>query len=173
MFPPFSLLNQKDRCLTVGYLGSLLREPDLTIAPDGEPYLYRWYIAKNQEFANVYFHMQVKDDPERPLHDHPWDNMSVILSNGYREIIQREPPKGTTDIFLRKAGQTIMRKAEHAHRLLISPGQPYTLTIFATGPRVRRWGFWYPQGWVDFEKVCELRPGGISVHTDNMKGDMS
>ena len=43
------------------------REPDMTIAPDGIPYLYRWHVIPRNKTANVYFHIQVADDPERPL----------------------------------------------------------------------------------------------------------
>jgi hypothetical protein len=41
------------------------------IAPDGQPYLYRWHVIERNPEANTYFHIQVDDDPERPLHDHP------------------------------------------------------------------------------------------------------
>ena len=119
-----------------------VREPDLTIAgEDGEPYLHRWYVIPRNEEANFYLHLQVRSDPERPLHDHPWDNQSVILSGGYDEVLQDVPPLGHIRTVSRRKGQTCSRRAEAAHRLILPEGVPYTLTLFSTGPNVRAWGF--------------------------------
>src|SRR5690554_5853755 len=41
------------------YLNGPIREPDLTIAPDGNPYLHRWYIVPRNTTGNLYLHMQV------------------------------------------------------------------------------------------------------------------
>ncbi|HXC76809.1 MAG TPA: hypothetical protein VNU19_07145 [Candidatus Acidoferrum sp.] len=138
------------------------RPPDLTIAPDGSPYLYRWHVVKSDK-TNIFFHIQVADDPERPLHDHPWDNMSVILSGAYDEILEYDRITHEGGVFVRRAGDTIFRKAEWGHRLLIGEDVPYTMTLFSTGSKIRRWGFWYPKGWVDAEKVCRL-DGNVSTH---------
>jgi hypothetical protein len=75
-------------------IGNPLRYPDLVIAPDGKPYLYRWHVFPQNAAAGVYFHIQVQSDPERPLHDHPWDNTSVILSGGYDELWCERSVKG-------------------------------------------------------------------------------
>lgn len=161
---PLLQLSQQDVLIAERYLGNIYRKPDLIIAPDGKPYMFRWHVAHNQGAGNVYFHMQVADDPERPLHDHPWDNMSVILSGGYLETIQPVPPHGLKYTLPRRAGEVIFRKATEAHRLFIPEGVPYTLTQFSTGPRVRTWGFWFPDGWRDFRSVTTEKDG-ISVHT--------
>ena len=149
--------------------GSILRgwpAPDLVIAPDGEPYLYRWHVIPRNVHANVYFHIQVADDPERPLHDHPWENQSVILAGGYTEHYANIDDYGRLlpmCIRWARKGDTIQRPADQAHRLLMMPGMPYTMTLFTTGPKIRNWGFWYPEGWVDAEKVCHLE-GNVSSH---------
>ena len=107
--------------------GQGLREPDFCIAPDGVPYLWRWHVVPRNEHANVYFHIQVTDDPERPLHDHPWDNTSVILAGGYDEQVHRwgDPHSGYAPLppATRKVreGDVIHRKAEEAHRWLRQP----------------------------------------------------
>lgn len=120
------------------------RPSDLIIAPDGKPYLYRWWVIPRNASANVYFHIQVASDPDRGLHDHPWDNQSVILAGGYQEIISKNPggPVHDTEEFQRVPGDVIHRKAGHAHRLVLPKSEPYTMSLFSTGPKVRDWGFW-------------------------------
>lgn len=161
---PLSRLSSSDMDIAIRYVPDLRQAPDLIIAPDGKPYMFRWHVAHNQGAGNVYFHMQVADDPERPLHDHPWDNMSVILSGGYLETLQPVPPYGLKYTLPRRAGDVIFRKATEAHRLFIPEGVPYTLTQFSTGPRVRTWGFWFPDGWQDFRSVTTEKDG-VSIHT--------
>jgi hypothetical protein len=145
------------------------REPDVVIAPDGgTDYLYRWHVIPRNLEANVYLHVQVASDPERPLHDHPWDNQSVILAGGYDELIQEQPPFGRTICPRRFVGQTYHRKAEEAHRLILPTGVPYTMTLFTTGATRRDWGFWIPNhsgvpSWVSHEVCLTHSPEGKSV----------
>lgn len=126
---------------------NLSREPDVVIAPSGGvDYLYRWHLIPRNPHANVYFHVQIASDPERPLHDHPWDNQSVILAGGYQEIMQ--DAKGMIPhLEQRRTGQTVWRKAEVAHRLVLPPTEPYTMTLFTTGAVRRDWGFWIGGVW--------------------------
>lgn len=165
---PLHNLTPQDQEIAARFIGSggsiaYAREPDLVIAPDGEPYLYRWHIVERNKDCNVYFHMQIDSDPERPLHDHPWDNTSVILAGGYDELRAFPHPvehshllPGTRRI-LRK-GDVVHRKAEEAHRLILPDGFLYTLTLFTTGPRRRDWGFWFPEGWRNADDVLYLDP---------------
>ena len=147
------------------------REPDFIIAPDGEPYLYRWHVIPRNNYANVYFHIQVVDDPERPLHDHPWDNTSVILAGGYDELYRplAAPPHAIMDTVLTRKvreGDVVHRKAEEPHRLLLASPLGYTVTLFSTGPKRRPWGFWFPDGWRDQREVIENLPDGRSIFKD-------
>ena len=153
----------EDYNLAVGIVGSAYKVADLTIAPDGKPYLYRWHVVPQSAAGNVYFHIQVADDPERPLHDHPWDNTSVILSGGYTEIICLPASPYVTERVERLRGDTIFRMADWGHRLLLPGDVRYTMTLFSTGPKIRKWGFWYPDGWVDADQVCRLEDG-VSKH---------
>lgn len=143
------------------------READLIIAPDGRPYLYRWHVTQRNETGNVYLHLQVADDPERPLHDHPWDNMSVLLAGGYDELIQRDPPNGSLRKLPRNKGDVVFRKATEAHRLFLPVDTLYTLTLFTTGPAVQEWGFWIETDgkarWVSHKECVEDLPDGRSV----------
>lgn len=170
-----SLLNKEDltiarRVLDIDH-DARLCHPDLVISPDGKPYLYRWHITRTPQ-ACVYFHIQIGDDPERPLHDHPWDNFSVILAGGYTEILsEREGPPGRiVPVFNRKKGDVITRKAGWPHRLLLPAEHPYTMTLFSTGPKVREWGFWYPTGWKPYTDVTRTADGQ-SVHIHPTMGD--
>jgi hypothetical protein len=138
----FSFLEEVDRLFVETVLGEL-RPPDLTISPDGKPYLYRWHVVPRNLRANVYLHIQVASDPERPLHDHPWDNVSVIVAGGYTEHLQRLPwPGGYVQHCTRDPGAVVYRQAEQPHRLELPRGTPYTISMFSTGPVTRDWGFW-------------------------------
>ncbi len=60
------------------------RTPDLTI---GAPaYLERWWIVPRNQQQNVYLHRILRDDDDRALHDHPWENVSYVIAGRYREI---------------------------------------------------------------------------------------
>src|ERR1700691_1970855 len=124
-------------------------KPDAILAPEGTPYLYRWHLVAEKPWCNVFLHIQVQSDPERPLHDHPWHNQSVILSGGYDEAYCFLPPHGRERQRHLRKGDTVHRDAEEAHRLVLPPDIPYTMTLFTTGPHRRAWGFWYPDGWHD------------------------
>lgn len=154
-------IRHQDYALARNIIGD--RPADIVIAPDGKPYLYRWHAIPHNKTGNVYFHIQVADDPERPLHDHPWDNMSVILAGGYRELFQADPPDGGVSDRVVLAGEMVCRRARAAHRLLMLHGIPYTMTLFTTGPKIHKWGFWYPEGWINADDVCRLE-GNVSVH---------
>jgi hypothetical protein len=154
----FSKITEEDRHTFSGLIGSLYREPDLVITGDDEkPYLYRWWVTPHSQEANVYAHIQVASDPARPLHDHPWDNMSVILSGGYREKLCHFPSMFDAKVLFypRKKGDAIFRKAEWAHRLILPAHIPYAMTLFSTGPKIREWGFWHGQEWHSFSEWCK------------------
>lgn len=151
-------INEHDQEIAARYIGSLYRPPDLVIAPAGHgEYLFRWHLIDRNRDANVYFHVQTQSDPERPLHDHPWDSTSVILAGGYDEIIDHSP--GT--LYLRRGpytsirvpGDVIYRPATWAHRLILPPNVSYSMSLFTTGPKVRDWGFWTDKGWVAFNDM--------------------
>lgn len=120
-----------------------LRDPDLIIGKEGAPYIYRWHLIERNHQANVYFHIQVRDDQDRALHDHPWDNTSVILAGGYIELLSKATDGyERIEEFRRLPGQTVHRRAEWSHRLILPSGVPYAMTVFSTGQTVRAWGFW-------------------------------
>lgn len=148
------------------------RDPDLVIAPDGSPYLYRWHLQSGEKGAGSYFHVQVASDPERPLHTHPWDNMSVILAGGYIEALQESPPAGITLHHVRIPGDVIFRRASEAHRLIMPNDVRYTMTHFAFGPKINNWGFWYGDKFRDYREVTRVKDG-VSVHVKDSDAQRS
>lgn len=113
--------------------------PHFTIAkPDASPYLRRWFLTpwssddhrlKDRRLPNVYLHQILRSDDDRALHDHPWDNISIILWGGYVEhVFERPPVEGmemppvTTK--RRRMFSIVRRKAEDAHRLELYRTKP-------------------------------------------------
>lgn len=127
----------------------MVREPDFII---GENYLKRWWVIPRNYFQNVYLHQINVSDDARALHDHPWDNISLVVEGGYVEVT----PEGE---FERKPGDIVHRKATNAHRLVID--KP-AITLFFTGPIIREWGFHCPQGWRRWQDFVEIS-GNSSV----------
>lgn len=153
----FTHCTHDDRAIARRYIGDLLRPADLVVTTDDSvPYLWRWHVlprlsGEDQFGGHVYFHIQTSSDPERPLHDHPWPNMSVILAGGYDETLQRTfgQQRGMAMLYQRRKGNVVFREAAWLHRLELPPSIAYTMTQFTTGPYERKWGFqigsrWYP-----------------------------
>jgi len=130
------------------------RPADFVIAPYDEPYLYRWHIIKTKWFS-LYVHKMVHDDDDRALHDHPGDNVSVLLSGAYYEHLENRRR------ISRIQGDMLYRKAEEKHRLeMVFTEQ--TISLWVVFHKRRVWGFW-PDGqfvpWHDF--VDQDSPGRV------------
>ena len=111
-----------------------MRAPDLTLGR----YLERWWLIPRNRFLNVYYHEFGASDGG-DVHDHPWVNVSVVLSGRYREHFH----DGTSVV--RKPGHVVFRGARTLHRIELLSER--VRTLFLTGPRARAWGFMTPQGW--------------------------
>lgn len=128
--------------LTDMFLGWLERRGSFRmIERDGKPYLGRYIIARFPGKRAIYLHQFWTSDPD-DVHDHPWPNMSIILSGGYREhyhdgtYVDRRPLSWT------------MRDATTLHRIEVAEGTEGTAwTLFITGKRKRQWGFLTKDGW--------------------------
>jgi hypothetical protein len=139
-----------------------MREPDFIVGGADNPYLRRWWVIPRNRWFNVYLHHFLRSDDDRALHDHPWRNLSVLLTGSYREHM----PGGV--VKLRKPWRPWafwrlpVRAATAAHRVELIDGAP-VWTLFLTGPRVRDWGFHCPRGWIPWFEFVEDRPGGNAV----------
>lgn len=147
------------------------REPDFIVGddnPDGA-YLLRWWLIPRNRVFNVYLHKFLRDDDDRALHDHPWCWLSFLLHGSYME--HTIAAGGIHRRQLREAGSLKASGPRRAHRIellreIVDNGDPFVQksdppmpcwTIFITGPRIRRWGFHCPKGWVDFARFT--KPG--------------
>ena len=111
--------------------------PDVEGLDTDEIYgMTRFHIVQSGP-ANVRYHHIIRPDVG-DLHDHPWDYVTRLLDGCYREVTRYGAE-------LYRAPCTLMRRAEHAHRLELPEGPCWTLII--TGPARRGWGFWTDSGW--------------------------
>lgn len=124
------------------------REPDFVIGGADDPYLRRWWTIPPNKWFNVYLHHFLRSDDPRALHDHPRNNMSIILAGSYIEHM----PGGASVI--RNRWRPVFRRAEAAHRIELPPGVTSVWTLFIVGPRVREWGFHCPNGWRHWQDFC-------------------
>jgi hypothetical protein len=122
-----------------------LRNPDFQVTKKGGEvvYLNRWWMWRRNGWCNLYLHQMLGPD-DAALHDHPYWSLSLILADGINELFQLDPPTGRVKMRALRTGQLVWRSSTMAHRL--DPVQP-GMTLFLTGPRVRDWGFYCPQGW--------------------------
>ncbi len=111
------------------------RPPDRVI--EGR-YLSRWHVIPRNRFFNIYLHKTLTSDPGRGLHDHPWASVSLHLEGERLEAIPGQ-------LFLRRPGDVVFRRAKAQHKLFQRNGQP-VITLFLTAMRTRRWFFYMPDG---------------------------
>ncbi len=134
------------------------RDPDFYIGGRAHPYCVRWWIIPRNRFFNIYLHRFLRDDDDRALHDHPWDNCSIPLRTGYNEVMAR----GITR--RRRRFGMYFRRAETAHRVVLlrgAGGVPIeSWSLFVTGPVRREWGFHCPRGWRHWLEFVSERDAG-------------
>lgn len=117
------------------------------------PYLVRWRIVQTP-WAAVYLHKIILDDLGRPLHDHPWAFLSVILKGWYREEFKSSPDAEST---YHKWGRwSAHRMPLRAFHGITQVGEG-TWTLVLTGPRRQVWGFLTPEGWQPWNEVVEAK----------------
>lgn len=151
------------------------REPDVRIPGDRSipPYMLRWWKIRRNPFFNVYYHIVRRSDDDNALHDHPWWNFSIVLNGGYYEhLIEAGGINRRT--FYPAGSVRFRRSGSFAHRLeleryganaypTVQDEEIPVLTIFITGPVLRRWGFHHPLRWVDaYDWDDFLRDQGIN-----------
>ncbi|MEM1153086.1 MAG: hypothetical protein AAGI44_03040 [Pseudomonadota bacterium] len=118
-------------------------------------YLRRWFLVPSNHVFNVYLHHFKASDDDRALHDHPWDSVSILIKGELLEHVDTLPGiSASTDVLPRvihhRAPAIVNRTAEHTHRLELIGGNP-AWTIFITGRKRRRWGFWCKTGWMHWK----------------------
>lgn len=137
---------------------------NMAIGGTENPYLLRWYLIPRNRFFNVYLHEIVRSDDDRALHDHPWWNVSFILDGTLFEVVPLKEGSNTGPFSQNRLvqGDLKFRNAEAAHRLIVLPSIRVR-TLFITGPRIRDWGFWCPQGWRHWKDFTGFNETGDST----------
>lgn len=120
------------------------RVADVAIGGREAPYMLRWHIIKRNRVFNVYLHNVLRDDDDRALHDHPWPSLSICLDGHLAEYYLTGDVQRFRDFH---PGDIVWRGARFAHRLYLPGEIKDAWTLFITGPRIRTWGFYCPQGW--------------------------
>lgn len=120
---------------------------------DAPVYLLRLILARTP-FGSAMLHWLLRPDPDRHLHDHPWDFLSVPLCGRYVE----ERIDGSRRH--RYASCWNLKLAHEAHRIVAVSGSSRWLgertpiTLVLCGPKRRTWGFWTEDGWVPWRTYC-------------------
>jgi hypothetical protein len=112
----------------------------------------RWWIIPRNDWFNIYLHLWLQSDQDETLHDHMYDNVSIVLEGKYYEEFRDEK------FSVRKAGDVVMRRAATPHRVHV-PDKRLVVSLFVTGRRYREWGFHCPQGWIHWQNFI-LSDGG-------------
>lgn len=128
----------------------------IVIGDPNDPYLRRWMLFPKNRFFNIYLHNFVRSDDPRALHDHPYPNVSIVLTGGYLEHF-------THGIRQRLPGAVVFRRAATPHRIELIRGSRPVWTLFFCGPRVREWGFHCPGGWRVWSEFVAPTPDGNKV----------
>lgn len=145
------------------------RQPDFLIGPDAnDPYMRRWWIIPRNKIFNIYLHHMRHDDDDRAPHDHPWWSLSLCLDGHIEEheliqedqdfaewlgpVLGQNMPQEFRINHIRK-GDWKWRGKEYAHFLKLPEGDAWTL--FITGPKIRKWGFHCPKGWLPWDKFVD------------------
>lgn len=123
--------------LLLGLLTPPAREPDFII---GDRYMLRWWVIPRNKYFNIYLHHILHSDDDRALHDHPWWSLSLCLDGQTLEYRKDAEPRYV------RTGDIVLRSASAAHRLELRD-KTDCWTLFITGPVIREWGFYCPQGW--------------------------
>lgn len=144
------------------------------VADNGQVYLDRLRILQTPWFG-LYLHRMDSPDPGFDLHDHPWWFASLILRGGYIEehAAAREAPAFA---LLADRYDTCRRGVERkwpggslhsfpltdCHRIVRLLRVP-TWTLVLTGPRRRSWGFYQPEGFVDWRDYDAARRANLEA----------
>lgn len=110
----------------------MVQQASQILGPDGDPYLERWWLEKDNSIGSVYLHRMIRSDRDAEFHDHPADNLSIVLDG---EMIEHTPD----GVQKWGPGSMVARKAADRHRIEV---RAPLITMWIMGPKVRDWGFW-------------------------------
>jgi hypothetical protein len=139
---------------------NLLRR--LNLRHDGKTFLERWGLVHDR-VGGFYVHRIDGPDPGLDLHDHPWSFVTIVLRGGYIDLQahihadgQHHDERMTRFVWGHRhdrygylVGPRIHRMPlDVAHRIMSA--RPGTWTLVLRGPTRRVWGFYPPEGRVEW-----------------------
>jgi hypothetical protein len=127
------------------------------IGKPGDPMLHRWRLLQTPWFG-IYVHLIYREDLEPVPHDHPWTFWSLILRGGYTEELHERPGSGSARLVTRHQWSVHRFPLHHAHRIVGVSTHPKTVTLVLVGRKLRVWGFYDGNVWVDYRDALRLRP---------------
>lgn len=121
-------------------------------------YMDRRYLIPRNRWVNVYLHRYYGPDLDPDLHDHPWDNITLVgkgrivekvLAANWENAVRHDRVfHQPVQLIAREAGAVVFRRGHQPHQIhAVTPG---TLTLFITLPQWRGWGFHRRDGWEAF-----------------------
>jgi hypothetical protein len=119
------------------------RLPQRIIDEEGRPYLERYYVGTVFGYR-FYLHRFVASDPDRGLHDHPWQRAySIILSGTYTELTRIGPKqvKWFNTLTHDKFHRVLLSELKYED--MIIPNPCWSL-FFHTKDNINKWGFLKP-----------------------------
>lgn len=128
------------------------------IGKPGNPMMERWRLIQTPLFG-LYVHFIYREDLDRVPHDHPWVFRTLVLRGGYNEQVFDRPGSVGPESFRYKVWHrwSVHRfPLHHAHRIVgVAPG---TVTLVLVGRKLRMWGFYDGDRWIDYRDALGLRP---------------
>ena len=108
----------------------------------GEPYLERYHLFRLPGGGGAYIHRFIESDPDRGLHDHPWNAaVSLILDGSYNEQkLALENNKKTVVERTLKSWHLNIIRGDDFHRIIKRDAQPVWTLFMHTG-KIKDWGF--------------------------------
>lgn len=143
------------------------RGPNQIISRSGSEYIHRWMLARKAlvpiyddptlmlsqaalmaaELENLYLHCYRRPDVDDP-HDHPWPNATLVVRGWFVEDVYVDGK--CIGSFRRDRGDIVLRQASSVHAITSTSDQ--CLSLFATAPKERDWGFHTAEGWVPWRQ---------------------
>jgi hypothetical protein len=125
------------------YLVSGFMKCKIIKGDEGQPYLERYMVArwgKNGE-KTLFLHRFLDSDPDRGIHDHPWNSRSFIVAGGYFEkrLIKQNGVEKVIVRDIQPLSFNTIRKNDF-HQIILKEKTP-AWTLFYHGERVKHWGF--------------------------------
>lgn len=142
-------------------------------------YMERYFLFK-RERVGIYLHHFLRSDTDRALHDHPWSFVTIILSGGYWEhleggqcvwrrpgtvLFRRATHRHYVQLEVDRLSGVLTEMRAELDKLTEVTGRVYPMTtpdelyripvvtLCIVGPKWREWGFWLPEGWIEWRKA--------------------